>query len=497
MYWKVGTEIEDSFYLEDIDGTAETGKVQSNFDIDVLKDQTGNQGSTGITITEVDASNNPGWYAFQVDSSTGFVADAGSYAVRLAATGGSGTTLVVTGKYVVTEDGTGSGTVGAASFTATSGDGRVTDGTSPVEDAVVYLKNSAGSLITQVTTDSSGLWGPVYLDESVTAYAQKDAYSQAAGSITVSGTTATGPGSDLELTAVTSSLTASALWAYARRVAHNTSGTLADQVIKELVNDALDRVSAEYHWNYLTRYTTVAIEGSYSTGTVSISQGSTTVTLSGGTFPSWAASGQLEVSGKVYNVSSRDSNTQLTLETSLGQGDLTDESYVLYQDSYSLPTDCISFKSLHYGTEWSYGHEPVSFDEFMRAKSGLSFSGATASCFTVQYGKLWLYPYPSTDTDVMVAYRKRIGTLTSSGDSVDWQSIHRNVLNRAIDLEIAIRYGETAGGLDMEACQRAYESAVRAAVANDQKVERRSPRPRTGTGRSRTALGSLNLPDAT
>ena len=50
---------------------------------------------------------------------------------------------------------------------------------------------------------------------------------------------------------------------------------------------------------------------SYSTGTVAISSG--VVTLSGGTFPTWAAEGVLGVGEELYQIKSRDSNTQITL----------------------------------------------------------------------------------------------------------------------------------------------------------------------------------------
>lgn len=49
----------------------------------------------------------------------------------------------------------------------------------------------------------------------------------------------------------------------------------------------------------------------YTTGTIGIAAG--VVTLSGGTWPNWAANGRLTVSGTTYTVNTRDSNTQLTL----------------------------------------------------------------------------------------------------------------------------------------------------------------------------------------
>lgn len=50
----------------------------------------------------------------------------------------------------------------------------------------------------------------------------------------------------------------------------------------------------------------------YFTGTVTISSG--VVTLANGTWPAWAATAAINVAGSLYNVSTRDSDTQLTLD---------------------------------------------------------------------------------------------------------------------------------------------------------------------------------------
>lgn len=56
-----------------------------------------------------------------------------------------------------------------------------------------------------------------------------------------------------------------------------------------------------------------SVNAGYSTGTITISSG--VVTLSGGTWPSWAADGLVLVNGYGMSVNTRDSNTQLTLDS--------------------------------------------------------------------------------------------------------------------------------------------------------------------------------------
>lgn len=91
-----------------------------------------------------------------------------------------------------------------------------------------------------------------------------------------------------------------------------------------------------HDWSFLYINTTLTTNAPYATGTVTIASG--VVTLSGGTFPSWAASGMLAISGNDYSVDSRDSDTQITLDdTSVTEVSATE--YSLHQDDYTLPDD--------------------------------------------------------------------------------------------------------------------------------------------------------------
>lgn len=91
-----------------------------------------------------------------------------------------------------------------------------------------------------------------------------------------------------------------------------------------------------HRWSFLRPTTSLSLVASYSTGTITVVDGA--VTLSGGTFPSWAASGDLVVAGVEYSVATRGGNTSLTLD------DVTVDvasgtSYTLQQTVYDLPSD--------------------------------------------------------------------------------------------------------------------------------------------------------------
>jgi hypothetical protein len=105
-----------------------------------------------------------------------------------------------------------------------------------------------------------------------------------------------------------------------------------------------------HEWSFLKIDETLTSSAPYETGTVTIVAG--VVTLATGTWPSWAAQGELQVDGEHYTVASRDSNSQITLaDTTVAADALT--TYSLIRLAYDLPSDFDSMRS-----EFSYavGH---------------------------------------------------------------------------------------------------------------------------------------------
>lgn len=72
-----------------------------------------------------------------------------------------------------------------------------------------------------------------------------------------------------------------------------------------------------HRWSWLNTLTTVTTSAPYSTSTVTIANGVATLSTASpyttAAFPSWAGDGTLVVSGVMYDVSTRDSDTQVTL----------------------------------------------------------------------------------------------------------------------------------------------------------------------------------------
>lgn len=471
QYHATGTTLRDSFvYLTDT-GTFVTGLAQADFTIKLSKSGTGNQSTAGITLSQVDATNNPGEYAV-VAASSAFPALDGVYTLVVTRTADPKFTFEQV--WIVNQTGTPAAT--PTSFTATSGDGRITDGSSPIEAATIYV--SLGStFITSTETDAAGVWGPVYLpgDGTYTVRAQLDGYSQGTGTITVSGVTVTGPGADIVLSvaSVSNPLSGSQLWAYARRMSVDITGTKADTIIKSAVHDALDMVSSERTWPWLLRRAYLTLRQPYTTGSLTVTNGDATVTLATGTWPSWAASGRLFFNSQIIDVASRTNGTTIELATEWGGETASGVGYILFQNEYELPDDLWAFHAALPGERWLWGSDPVSPLELFQAENAFIYGDQFPSIHTVHAGALAVWPYPSSANSLAYTYWARPARLTFDADIADWDPVHLEVLHRAIDYHIARQATCVAG--TAEQCMGAYKEALARAEPMDKSPSYEAP----------------------
>lgn len=452
---QVGTNYKDSIYL--IDKATQlpiTGKVNGDWTIQVARGTTGNISNAGITITEADAVNNAGVYDVVASGATSFTqSTAGKYIVTVFLTANTDYRFEQT--VLVTANGDFDGTSGAARFTATSGDGRITDGTNPLTGATVRLLNSANTVLASLSVTSGGLWGPVFLDATITVVAQQSGYSvNNSNSVTVAGSVATGPLQDIALTAVTSASTIlnSDLTAYARVQTRDSTGTKSDTVLQQAVNNAIAWIATAKFWEYYKTYGDLTLREPYSTGTLTLTNASTTVTLASGTWPTWAASGKLKIGGKVYRVVTRSSNAVVLLSAAWAEDSEAGTSYTLFQDEYALATDCLKFGRPLPGQGWGWGGAPASFESVLEAQNNFIYGQQYPSMFAVHASgnsaKLILYPYPSSSEDILLPYwyYRKPAILVAGNDTVDMDPLHLELAQRSIDYQVAMRFESCVAG---------------------------------------------------
>lgn len=459
----VGFAFRDSFLYQDTVGAFITGKVQGNFTLKLSKDGVGNQSITGITLTEVSAATNPGEYALLIPAS--IFAVAGAYVLAITDTA----TPLYTWEQVFTASASGLPTASGVAFTATVGNGRAYDGAAAVLGATVVI-TLASANIAILTTNASGLWGPAYFgaDGTYGITMQKAGYVSAQGSIVVSGgaTIATGPGADLTLaTSATNDLSASELWAYATRMARDVAGSKADVERKQAVQDALDMLAKERQWPCLLKRSTLQLNPQSSLA-CSFTVGSATCTLTGGAVvPAWAtttAVGRILFANRLLNVVSATAGAgTLALETPYQDpaGGTVTGTLIFFQDEYKLPDDFLTFGMLIPAQRWGQGAVNVGIEKFYQMQTVTEFGMKMPTSYCIHNQRIMFYPYPNQSTELLYTYYRRPAKLTSGSDIADWDPAALELVRRAIDVQIAGRYGSYQGGTKDDA-MAGYKEAL-------------------------------------
>lgn len=144
------------------------------------------------------------------------------------------------------------------------------------------------------------------------------------------------------------------LWTYKDAVDHALD-YLGASVSNEAARDARRAILAAYReignihrWSYFYQRGRIATVAPYSTGTVAYDHTGGTyerqLTLSSGSWPSWATFGVVVISNIAYEVAERKSSSVLTLSATSNPGDdvAAGTTYSIYRDTYPLPTDLVA-----------------------------------------------------------------------------------------------------------------------------------------------------------
>lgn len=180
---------------------------------------------------------------------------------------------------------------------------------------------------------------------------------------------------------------------------------------------ALDVLTNDSNWSYYYERGHLTLDAGYGTGTVSYDHtggaSERLVTLSGGTFPSWAARGDIVIENVVYSIAERLSDTTLTLSVhSNPGGDVASGAFQVYRDSYELPADFKAIGALTLPTH-SVVLEPehpslwlerqrifrsIAMPRFYTIRGSQDYQGALCLSF---------FPAPDDDYQVDLIYQRR------------------------------------------------------------------------------------------
>lgn len=460
-YWYTGSRWRDYLYLTDPAGAPVTGD-EANFTLSILG-PSGNVATTGVTLTEPDAVNHPGTYEIEANPLTSFVATSGQYIIKAY---NSTESLMYTEILNVTTNVIPTVFLTGASFVASSGDGRITDGSDPLSGAIVSVIDSTNTLVYQSQTDADGLWAAILDDGTYTISVFLNGYARATATLVMSGGTGSF-GADIAMTLTsTSALLASQLFSYTRRQMGDNRGNKANAQIEESVNAALRMVSRDLNDHpWWQTDGTVVLRDDYTTGTIAVADESTTVELTDGTWPSWAASGEIYIEGTWYFITSRDSDTQITLSDAYLGDAVTAGTYQLAQVAYAWPDDLQSVgQTVFYESTWPYGAEPSDYEQIQRHKHLRQIN--PCHTWASHNNKLVIWPVPEKDLVARFLYRRAPALVDYDAPStaVDMDPLLIDVVEAAIDVQL-LRRGLYDGGENPRVSYEAAKKSAREAAS--------------------------------
>tara|TARA_R110002020_G_scaffold25981_5_gene84127 strand:- start:2358 stop:3548 length:1191 start_codon:yes stop_codon:yes gene_type:complete len=183
---------------------------------------------------------------------------------------------------------------------------------------------------------------------------------------------------------------------------------------RSAVLGAYSDLASRYDWLYYHTELDVRLDAAYDTGTIQYSNSTRQVALTGGTWPSNAIEGRIKISDVRYPIESRDSDTVITLPTSVNPGkDVAAETtYTWLRTSYTLPADFKNMDPPH--TETSYhAITPVSLDGILGFERHVRASANPPQWFAIgpdpqRYGQMSMFVQyePSTAEGLRMWYRR-------------------------------------------------------------------------------------------
>lgn len=190
------------------------------------------------------------------------------------------------------------------------------------------------------------------------------------------------------------------------------------------VQDAYRDLTMNHAWRYLLSHVRIQLEGPYTTGTVTYDSGTRVLTLTGGTWPTWAGSGRVRIADIVYRAEERTGAT--TLKLAAGQcpaASIADATaFVLYQSEYLLPLD---FRGVwEFNGENRWGSDILSPQEWLASERVGDWSVTSPGLFTIMASTqpfangrwaLFVSGYPAEDETFDAIYLRQPRAIKYAG----------------------------------------------------------------------------------
>lgn len=264
--------------------------------------------------------------------------------------------------------------------------------------------------------------------------------------------------------------------------------TITTNRINRNIENGLRRVSRQRDWSFLETTKKINAIAPYSTGTVSVSHGSASVTGSGTVFPSDSVGAYIEFNGEDgwYEITVRGGDTSLTIldnYSNTGGSNLSGVTYNIVYPLYSLPANFRRKAGLFDPgrRRWLRYADSTALWWVHAGRTGTAQPeayGFTPLRHDPNISRLLLYPAPSAVENYELVYWRHAGwyssntpatstfklKATADTDYIDWPDDMLDLLYAAILLELY----EEIGDPKMGAAASRYFQLYEAAAADDQ-----------------------------
>jgi hypothetical protein len=233
-----------------------------------------------------------------------------------------------------------------------------------------------------------------------------------------------------------------------------------------------------HEWSFLRPQVEMDTVAPYATGTVAVTNGNAVVTLSGGTWPSWAAGAELHIAGVRSRVLTRDSGTQLTLTAVFaGTTDAAATYQLLHPGDYQLPDDFGGITSeLNYaGINAPVRRLPIVPDTTISRYRASSYTVGPPSVaavapivLTPATGQRWyikFWPIPDLVYTLRYSYFRSVNALASGSEYHAGGSVHAETI-----LESCLAVAEQRVNDTMGIHTQAFMTRLAASIAHDRAI---------------------------
>ena len=202
-----------------------------------------------------------------------------------------------------------------------------------------------------------------------------------------------------------------------------TTNTDQQTRVAGIINDVYRDIYMKYNWWWCVKRGTLVTADDISTGTISVTNASTSATFSSAPTPS-VAGRVLIVTGNadsnaVYRISTHTAGaTAAVLDAVYTGANNTTASYRVYQDTYSLPTDVgVLIHVKRYGYSWPL--EDIGYERMLDLKNYDTRVGKPHAYSVYDFAttgdpttarRIIVHPYPDKDYRLEIHYKQTLNT---------------------------------------------------------------------------------------